>query len=289
MPILVLGAIALAAVAVGSMSRANNDIPAYVHAKFNDWSKKHGKVYASPVEKYFRMGVFYKNYLRVAMTNSKNGSFTFGLNKFSDMTEKEFKAKYLGFRKVKATNSQKFTADMVSDVPSSKDWNAEGVVTPVKNQGQCGSCWAFATTGALEGAWKLAGHDLTSFSEQQLVDCSGSYGNMGCNGGLPDLAFEYIISNGLTTEDQYKYTARDGHCTYKVGQKVLGASSYTDVKATQTDLKAAVAQTPIAIGIYAIPWMSYTGGIYDDIDSCPSSEQLLDHGVLVTGYGSQDG
>lgn len=112
---------------------------------------------------------------------------------------------------------------------------------------------------------------------------------MGCNGGLPDLAFQYIIANGLTNEEQYPYVGQDQSCKYTSSMKKVGATSYTDVDPTQAALKTAVAQTPIAIGIYAIPWMSYSGGIYSDISSCPSSESLLDHGVLVTGYGSENG
>lgn len=151
-PLLVIGAIVLAAASIGAMSNNTNKIPSAVYTKFNEWSAKHGKTYSCPVEKAFRMAVFYKNFLRISMTNSQNASFTFGLNQFSDLTEEEFKAKYLGFRKVKATTEKKFKANL-KDTPSEIDWTAKGAVTPIKNQAQCGSCWAFATTGALEGAW----------------------------------------------------------------------------------------------------------------------------------------
>ena len=152
-PILIVGAVILAAFAVGAMSNSDKlNIPIHVHAKFNDWSMKHGKSYGNPVEKTYRLGVFYQNYLNVVENNAQNAGYTFGLNKFSDLTKDEFKAKYLGYKKIESTSgSKKITAR--NDVPSSIDWTKKGAVTPVKNQGQCGSCWAFATTGALEGAW----------------------------------------------------------------------------------------------------------------------------------------
>lgn len=112
---------------------------------------------------------------------------------------------------------------------SSVDWRNQGAVTGVKNQGQCGSCWAFSTTGSVEGAYKLAGNSLTSFSEQQLVDCSGSYGNQGCNGGLMDNAFSYLESKKLMTEADYPYLAYDSTCNYNSGKGVTNVSGYHDV------------------------------------------------------------
>jgi len=172
------------------------------------------------------------------------------------------------------------------NVPSSKDWSSTDAVTGVKDQGQCGSCWAFSTTGALEGLYYNQNYSQRSFSEQQLMDCSGSYGNMSCNGGLMDNAFEYIETQGLTDESNYPYTAQDGYSceTYNItnGFKI---SSYVDVADSQTDLVSAIALQPVAVAINANPIQLYTEGIFNDW-SC--SDQI-DHGVLAVGYGTDAG
>merc|ERR1711963_1100015 len=149
--------------------------------------------------------------------------------------------------------------------PSSMDWRQYGVVTGVKDQGQCGSCWSFSATGALEGAWARAGNSLISLSEQQLVDCSRPYGNAGCNGGWMDSAFEYIRDNGgIEAEAAYPYTARDGHCK-AVGNNVATLSSYVDVRSgSESALQDAVANVgPVAVAIDAshFSFQLYSGGV----------------------------
>jgi C1A family cysteine protease len=170
-------------------------------------------------------------------------------------------------------------------LPAEIDWVAEGAVTGVKNQGQCGSCWSFSTTGAVEGAWFLAGHPLTSLSEQQLVDCSTAQGNQGCNGGMMDQAFEYIIQNGgICAETAYPYTATQGTCASTNCSSVAHISSYTDVQPNnETALMIAVSQQPVSVAVEAdgLDWQFYMGGIVTD--SCGTN---LDHGVLVVGYGT---
>ncbi|MEH9020531.1 C1 family peptidase, partial [Klebsiella pneumoniae] len=156
-------------------------------------------------------------------------------------------------------------------------------IHPIRDQGQCGSCWAFSTTGSVEGAWFLAGHTLVSLSEQQLVDCSRTFGNMGCNGGLMDDAFKYIISNkGITTEANYPYTAKDGVCNKAKAETIAAAiSSYTDVATNNpTALQNAVAQQPISIAVEADQnaWQLYKTGVVTK--NCGTN---LDHGVLIVG------
>ena len=125
------------------------------------------------------------------------------------MSQEEFKQTYLGL----IVPPTEILTDSTLDVTMGDiDWVSQGAVTPVKNQGNCGSCWAFSTTGGLEGLSKIAYGSLQSFSEQQLVDCSSSYGNQGCNGGLMDTAFEWVKENGIPTEHDYPYTGRNGTC-----------------------------------------------------------------------------
>jgi C1A family cysteine protease len=173
-------------------------------------------------------------------------------------------------------------------VPESVDWRAEGAVTPVKNQGSCGSCWSFSATGSIEGINKIKTGTLISLSEQQLVDCSFlTYGNMGCNGGLMDNAFKYNEAYPLETESTYPYTASRGTCQYSATKAEVKTASYHDVTANSpTDLQAAVAQQPVSVAIEAdkLVFQSYKSGIIDST-TCGTS---LDHGVLVVGYGHDD-
>lgn len=145
-------------------------------------------------------------------------------------------------------------------------------MTPIKDQKQCGSCWAFSSTGGIEGAEFVKSGSVTSLSEQSLVDCSGSYGNQGCNGGLMDNAFKYVKAKGIPTESSYPYTAKDGSCkSYTISTKI---SDFTDT----TNLASDVAKQPISVAVDASKWSSYRSGTY----SC-SGRVSLDHGVLLAG------
>lgn len=182
----------------------------------------------------------------------------------------------------------------VSALPSTVDWVSKGAVTPVKNQGQCGSCWSFSTTGALEGAYYNKYGNLLSFSEQQLVSCDVGGADAGCNGGWMDDAFTFVQKNGgITTEDQYPYTSgtteKSGTCT-KTGYTNVAAAapkSYTDVTANSVNaLMSAVAQQPVSIAIQAnqAAFQLYKSGVLTG-----KCGQNLDHGVLLVGYGTDNG
>ena len=217
--------------------------------------------------------------------------FTVGLNEYSDLDSAEFAKQLTGalpHSKPKPTGNTYVAVG--SKIPTSVDWRTKGVVTPVKNQGQCGSCWAFSCTGSLEGQHALKTGNLVSLSEQNLVDCSGSEGNEGCNGGWPQWADEYIIKNGgIDTEASYPYRAEDEKCRFKTADVGATCKSYTDITSEDEQaLTEAIADVgPISVCIDAshASFQMYSKGVYYEPDC---SETELDHCVLAVGYGTDD-
>jgi len=254
---------------------------------FDAWKAQHGKNYATPEEETMRLAIFKVNLDKVQAHNAKGLSWTMAMNEYADLTSTEFAIGRIGGYVPRSLRRERNEVSLDSaELPSSVDWTTKGAVTAVKNQGQCGSCWAFSTTGSTEGANAIAGKGLVSLSEQQLVDCSGSYGNQGCNGGLMDQAFQYIkATGGLCTESSYPYTAQDGTCKSSC-KRVHTITGYTDVtRDSDSALAAAVAQQPVSVAVEAdqSSFQLYSGGVMTG--SCGTN---LDHGVLVVGYG-EDG
>lgn len=207
------------------------------------------------------------------------------INKFADLSPAEWKALYTGGYQGFAGRERNEAPRTGIQTAAAIDWRTAGAVTPVKDQGQCGSCWAFSTTGSFEGAHQIATNKLVSFSEQQLVDCASSQGNMGCNGGLMDYAFEYIIKNGgLCSEAAYPYTARDGSCASSRCTSAGTITGYVDVASmNEAALLSATNIGPVSVAIEAdqMAFQFYSGGVLSA--GCGTN---LDHGVLVTGYGT---
>jgi len=218
-----------------------------------------------------------------------------GVTEFADKKPHEFHFDHVGCM----TKSQKPWSSLPylgraefkagSTLPSSIDWTSKGAVTDPKNQGKCGSCWSFSTTGALEGAWQIASGHLVSLSEQQLVDCAKN-GNMGCQGGSMDLAFSYLEKHDVCSEDSYPYLAVQGTCHQTNCSKVVPKGSITgfkDVSAQDMDaLMQAVSEQPVSVAIEAdqMAFQLYKGGILSQ--ECGTK---LDHGVLLVGYGTENG
>ncbi|KAL3351479.1 hypothetical protein AABB24_019863, partial [Solanum stoloniferum] len=256
---------------------------------FETWMEKHNKIYKSIEEKLHRFEIFRDNLKHIDERNNNVSNYWLGLNEFADLSHDEFKKMYLGLKvqNEKRSNDEFIYSDFV-DLPKSVDWRKKGAVTDVKNQGSCGSCWAFSTVAAVEGINQIKTGNLTSLSEQELIDCDTKY-NSGCNGGLMDYAFQFIVSQGgLHKEDDYPYLMEEGTCDEKRDEsEVVTIDGYHDVPANdEQSLLKALANQPLSVAIEASSrdFQFYKGGVFDG--HCGTA---LDHGVAAVGYGSTKG
>lgn len=275
--------------------------PTYWDA-FAKFQTKYGRVYDSLDEVKERFKVFIGNLKEIALHNSDpSQNFTMSVGPFSDLTHEEFKDMYTGgfSTNVMALSGEEGKTGCTpittvnSGLPESIDWREKGAVTSVKNQGQCGSCWAFSATAALEGAHAIDSGELIDLSEQQIVDCAGiAYGNLGCHGGLPDGGFEWVRDNGLCSYDSYPYTSgttkKAGSCEADC-MSIVTISGCGDVEPdNQMVLKSTVATMgPVSVAIEADTayFQSYSSGVITGA-KCGTN---LDHAVLVVGYGEEEG
>lgn len=258
---------------------------------YEKW-RSHHTVSRSLHEKHKRFNVFKYNAMHVHNTNKQDKPYKLKLNKYADMTNHEFRSTYAGskikhhrmFRGVPHVN-ESFMYEKVERVPPSVDWRKKGAVTGVKDQGQCGSCWAFSTVVAVEGINQIKTNKLVSLSEQELVDCDIDV-NQGCNGGLMEYAFEFIKNQGgITTETNYPYIADGGSCDVsKENSPAVSIDGYEKVPANNEDaLLKAVANQPVSVAIDAggSDFQFYSEGVFTG--SCGTE---LDHGVAIVGYGT---
>ena len=255
---------------------------------FKDFIEKYNKQYVDKHEYEKRLEIFIDNLNYIKEHNSRNETYTLGINHLADLQTYELN---LGINLEIGTKCRTFTKDYkYESLPNVIDWRNKNAVTPVKDQGQCGSCWSFSATGAMEGSWSIATGELISLSEQQLVDCSSgfkSYGNHGCNGGLMDNAFQYAIDNGMCTESESPYTAKQETCNTECDKKTFFSSCQDITPNNQQDMAAAVAQQPVSVAIEADTktFQLYKSGVITG-SACGTK---LDHGVLVVGYGTENG
>ena len=262
--------------------------------QFTNFQERFSKRYENMQEMETRFQIFRTNLRNIILHNLDNTqNFTMGVNQFTDLTPQEFKDQFVGGLKAEVGSyGCKTFSSSASGAPSSIDWRQKGAVTSVKDQGQCGSCWTFSSTGAVEGAWAISTGKLVDLSEQELVDCATgvAYGSHGCSGGQMEGAFKFIIENGQCSDASYPYTSgvtKTGGTCQKCSA-VAHISSCSDVKPNdQISLKAAVAQQPVAVAIEADTryFQSYSSGVLTS-SSCGTT---LDHGVLAVGYGTENG
>ncbi|KAK1315445.1 Xylem cysteine proteinase 1 [Acorus calamus] len=256
---------------------------------FESWMARHSKSYSTIEEKIRRFGIFKDNLRHIDETNRRERSYWLGLNKFADLSHDEFKKRYLGLRPQPTSQRGQgsFMHEGVVDLPKAVDWRKKGAVTHVKDQGQCGSCWAFSTVAAVEGINQIVTGNLTSLSEQELIDCDNTFNN-GCSGGLMDYAFSYIVSHGgLHTDRDYPYLMQEGTCEEMKGElKIVTISGHEDVPQNEDSVLKALSRQPLSVAIEASgrDFQFYSGGVFDG--SCGSE---LDHGVTAVGYGTSKG
>jgi len=259
---------------------------------FESFKQEYGKTYTE-IEEAYRFAIFKQNLDFVNSWDAASKGFSDKMNSFGDLTTAEFASMFNGLNMADRSLMRNIDPTLKTDrvLADIVDWRKEGAVTPVKNQGQCGSCWSFSATGSMESAHFLKTGQLVSLSEQNLVDCSVPEGNQGCRGGWMDQAFKYVISNhGIDTEASYPYTATGPNaCKYNPSNSAATISSYSDVpEGSESGLMAAVAKTPTSVAIDAShqSFQFYSNGIYYE-PAC--SRTNLDHGVLAVGYGSNGG
>jgi len=267
--------VALATLALASSASAFLSESQY-EGLFGAYVTEYSKTYETTTDFFEHYNAFKDNVAYINQRNTENNTFTLGINQFTDLTNDQY-------RKL-LTRPQSNRAPMVEErvdisaLPNDVDWRSSGAVQRVKDQGQCGSCWAFSATGAVESYMKIKHGSLPDLSEQQLVDCCHSGGSQGCNGGEETAALEWVAQHGQCSSASYPYRARDGSCqTCTAVAHISGAKRITGEAALATAI--AITPTTVAVDAASPDWQSYSGGVYNG-----RCGQSLDHAILAVGY-----
>ncbi|XP_062019787.1 senescence-specific cysteine protease SAG39-like [Rosa rugosa] len=262
---------------------------ALMYGRYEQWMTRYGRVYSNIDEKERRFKIFKENVAFIESSKDEaNKPYKLSVNGFADLTNEEFTASRNRFKAHECSTKTTSFKYANATVPATMDWRQKGAVTPIKDQGQCGCCWAFSAVGAMEGITQLTTGKLISLSEQELVDCDVNGEDQGCEGGLMDDAFQFINQNhGLSTEANYPYTGVDGTCNAKKeANHAASITGHEDVPAnSESALLNAVANQPISVAIDASgsDFQFYSSGVFTG--TCGTS---LDHGVTAVGYGVSD-
>ncbi|EAR95854.1 papain family cysteine protease (macronuclear) [Tetrahymena thermophila SB210] len=268
----------------------------------NKWSSQNQRVYLNDDEKLYRQTVFFDNLQKIKEHNSNpNKTYSVRLNQFSDMTREEFVEKILmkqdlidnymkGNGQYNNANNESQMNSQNHTLAASIDWRKKGAVTSVKNQGGCGSCWAFSAAGLMESFNFIQNKTLIDLSEQQLVDCvipANGYPSRGCDGGWPANCLDYASKVGITTFDKYPYYSHQYNCTVNVKDTNNGfkLKKWIVIPNTSNDLKSALNFSPVSVRIDASSWGNYDSGIFN---GCNQSQISLNHAVLAIGYDEKD-
>ncbi|XP_021494384.1 pro-cathepsin H [Meriones unguiculatus] len=287
LPLLCAGAWLLSAGATAELT-----VNAIEKFHFKSWMKQHQKTYSS--EEYnHRLRMFANNWRKINAHNQRNHTYKMALNQFSDMSFAEIKQKFLWSEPQNCSATKSNYLRGTGPYPSSMDWRKKGhFVSAVKNQGSCGSCWTFSTTGALESAVAIASGKMLSLAEQQLVDCAQNFNNHGCQGGLPSQAFEYILYNkGIMGEDSYPYKGKDGHCKFNPKKAIAFVKDVANITLNDEEamVEAVALYNPVSFAFEVTEdFMMYKSGVYSST-SCHKTPDKVNHAVLAVGYGEQNG
>jgi C1A family cysteine protease len=245
---------------------------------FQKYKQEYHKAYAKAGEEEYRKAVFQRNLVRIHKHNADlANTWTMGVNQFTDLTDPEFAAIYL-LSQAPPHHLLTQPPKLLSQASGEVDWVEQGKVTHVKNQGACGSCWAFGATGATESAYLIAEGATELLSEQDLVDCSQSYGNNGCSGGWAYAALSYIRDKGIATQADYPYTGRSSLCQKK--PRSVAIASHSELTGCDS-LQNILQRQPVAVSVDASNWSPYLSGIFDN---CQKS---TNHAVLAVGFTGQ--
>eukprot|EP01125_Pyxidicula_operculata_P002187 TRINITY_DN12104_c0_g1_i1.p1 TRINITY_DN12104_c0_g1~~TRINITY_DN12104_c0_g1_i1.p1 ORF type:complete len:330 (-),score=79.00 TRINITY_DN12104_c0_g1_i1:83-1072(-) len=258
---------------------------------WENFKLRFNRKYESDSQHYFRYDVFKSNVDLIDQLNAKyNPTTVFGINHFADMTREEYisyvrQGAKKGFSNVQSAEQQKLAYHTMVP-PTSVDWRTKGAVTPITNQDQCGSSPYFGATCSMEGAWAIAGNKLEVLSVQQIMDCSGNYGNQACNGGWMNSSIQYVIdAGGIESNTSYPYTGEDGNtCNFNKNKVVAKFRSLVNIDSTDEAMVAALTICPVATAVnaYATGFQYYQSGVYMGAD-CDANQP--DHGIGVVGYG----